>query len=276
MSASEDRLEALLVEALDRSLTETERTELERLLERNPDVYAEDFALAAAAVNESFARGGGVELPVSVRDAIVARGEAEVARAEKSSKGRPVRLQAIAGGRLEAPEPSRARVGRPRWSWMMAAAAAALAIAGWWPRFLRETPRPEPSVVEARASLIKDALDLKRLPWAAAGDPLVKNVSGELVWSNDRQSGFMSFAGLPVNDPTRNRYQLWIFDAERDERYPVDGGVFDVRQADAEVVVRIDAKLPVKRPMLFAVTLEGPDGAVVSTREHLLTVAKVL
>ena len=38
----------------------------------------------------------------------------------------------------------------------------------------------------------------------------------------------MRFRGLAANNPTQIQYQLWMFDAERDERYPVDGGVFDV------------------------------------------------
>jgi hypothetical protein len=66
------------------------------------------------------------------------------------------------------------------------------------------------------------------------------------------------------------QYQLWIFDAERNEAYPVDGGVFDVLDgATDDVVVRIDPRLPVRRATAFAITVEQPGGVVVSTRERL-------
>lgn len=84
----------------------------------------------------------------------------------------------------------------------------------------------------------------------------------------------MIFRDLPHNDPRVNQYQLWIFDATRAEweAKPVDGGVFDVVEG-REVVVPIDAKLDVREPKLFAVTLEAPGGVVVSKREHLLATA---
>lgn len=84
----------------------------------------------------------------------------------------------------------------------------------------------------------------------------------------------MRLASLPVNDPQRQQYQLWIFDTTRPdwEARPIDGGVFDVR-AGGEVVVPIDAKLPIGTPALFAITLEPPGGVVVSSREHLLATA---
>jgi hypothetical protein len=67
-----------------------------------------------------------------------------------------------------------------------------------------------------------------------------------------------------------HQYQLWIFDAARDQRYPVDGGVFDVPANAGEVVIPIRASLMVRKPAAFAVTLEKPGGVVVSGREHVI------
>jgi hypothetical protein len=92
------------------------------------------------------------------------------------------------------------------------------------------------------------------------------------------QSGDLrSRSGLPANDPKRYQYQLWIFDADRDERFPVDGGVFDIAPAtaDGDVIVPIRAKLPVGRPGLFALTRERPGGVVVSDRKEIACLAKV-
>ena len=84
----------------------------------------------------------------------------------------------------------------------------------------------------------------------------------------------MRFAGLAANDPADSQYQLWIFDAERDERHPVDGGVFDIPRDGGETIVPIRAKLPVGQPALFAVTVERPGGVVVSDRQRIAVVAR--
>lgn len=75
-------------------------------------------------------------------------------------------------------------------------------------------------------------------------------------WSNARQSGYMRFTGLAANDPSESQYQLWIFDGERDDRYPIDGGVFDV-PASGEVVVPIAAKLRAVGRDCFVRFLQG-------------------
>ena len=84
----------------------------------------------------------------------------------------------------------------------------------------------------------------------------------------------MRFRGLPANDPTNQQYQLWIFDENQDEKYPIDGGVFDVNK-DGEVIIPIDAKINVKNPKMFAVTKEKPGGVVVSDRTGIVAIAKV-
>jgi anti-sigma-K factor RskA len=70
------------------------------------------------------------------------------------------------------------------------------------------------------------------------------------------------------------QYQLWIFDKNRDERYPVDGGVFDIPPGAHEVFVPIDARVPVGEAVLFAITVEPPGGVVVSKRDRIALVAK--
>jgi hypothetical protein len=82
----------------------------------------------------------------------------------------------------------------------------------------------------------------------------------------------MSFRELAAKDPMKFRYPPWIFDAERDEAFPVDGGVFDVG-ATGEAVVPLEAKLYVDKAKLFAVTVEKPGGAVVSKRERIVVTA---
>ena len=108
----------------------------------------------------------------------------------------------------------------------------------------------------------------------AAGDPTGARAAGEVFWSAKQQRGFMRLRGLAVNDPARAQYQLWIFDRDRDDRYPVDGGVFDIPDGRAEVVVPIRSQLDVRRAAAFAVTIERPGGVVVSDRARIALLAK--
>ncbi len=80
------------------------------------------------------------------------------------------------------------------------------------------------------------------IPWTATDDPAGKQASGDVVWNSAKQQGFMRFKGLAANDAKQSQYQLWIFDGKQDERYPIDGGVFDVTKT-GDVIVPIQAKL---------------------------------
>jgi hypothetical protein len=135
---------------------------------------------------------------------------------------------------------------------------------------VRVTPTLSPS--QARAELLATANDVTTLAWTATTDEAAKGASGDVVWSASKQQGFMRFAGLAANDPTKLQYQLWIFDKNRDQAFPVDGGVFDVTP-NGEVIVPITAKLHVDEPVLFAVTVEKPGGVVVSKRERIVVTA---
>jgi anti-sigma-K factor RskA len=130
-------------------------------------------------------------------------------------------------------------------------------------------PAAPPTAAEERAALLAKADSLK-IPFGATKDPAAAGVSGDVVWDPATQRGFLHFVGLAPNDPAVHQYQLWIFDGRRDQRYPVDGGVFDVPSNASEVVIPIHAALPVLSAKAFAVTVEKPGGAVVSGREHVV------
>lgn len=142
------------------------------------------------------------------------------------------------------------------------------------PAASNDTPAPTPTPKELRDKLLAEAKDVTRVAWGETGDQAGKGETGEVVWSNARQEGYMVFRAVAKNDPKASQYQLWIFDAERDERYPVDGGVFDVDTSSGEVVIPITARVAVGKPTLFAVTVEKPGGVVVSKRERIVVAAK--
>ena len=167
-----------------------------------------------------------------------------------------------------------------RTGWFVAAACFVLALAGWWPRLgALASFENGISIGQFNADWSRQHLldvggaAVRRWPWstAAGGAP---GVSGDVVWDNAQQSGFLRFTGLEPNEPLRHQYQLWIVDAARDERYPVDGGVFDVPATGATVVIPVRAAVPVREPLAFVVTVEKPGGAVVSARERVVAVAR--
>lgn len=205
-------------------------------------------------------------LPASLADRIVADGRAQLRRSSASPDApmplvvvrptRTLRVMAVAG-------------------WLAAAAALAL-----WVRAPRVDTTADMAVVTApmsletlRAALLADSTSIRRA-WQESTDPSARGARGEIVWNAAQQRGVMRFVGLTPNDPRLAQYQLWIIDADRDARYPVDGGVFDV-SSDGDVLVAVTARIPVGRPTLFAVTLERPGGVVVSTRERLVLAAAV-
>ena len=77
-----------------------------------------------------------------------------------------------------------------------------------------------------------------------------------------------------ARDGLHHGLNMFIFDGDRDQRYPVDGGVFDVPPNVDQVVVPIHAEVPVHAAKAFAVTIEKPGGVVVSEREHVVAIGK--
>lgn len=123
------------------------------------------------------------------------------------------------------------------------------------------------------ASLLAADPGLLRLHWQHGSSPFRGEVTGEVVWSQQDQRGYLTFRGLPALDDD-HRFQLWIVDGQR-EGAPVDGGLFAIRPGADTTVVPIDARLPIGKPAAFVVTVEGKDGAVVSKQEHVVAIASL-
>jgi hypothetical protein len=191
-----------------------------------------------------------------------------------------------AGPRLARDAPRNAP-GAGNYGWFAAAACLVLAVFAW-----NRSPPPAPVVLttpvatvpsapvsppvvtpptpaEERAALLAKSGSLK-INFGATKDPAAAGVSGDVVWDPVTQRGYLHLVGLAANDPALRQYQLWIFDGGRDQRYPVDGGVFDVPANASEVVIPIHAALPVLSAKAFAVTVEKPGGVVVSGRQHVV------
>lgn len=141
------------------------------------------------------------------------------------------------------------------------------------------TPTPTPVVekltpAQMRQRLIDTEQALARAEWGKGNVKESESISGDVVWSDAKQAGYLRVSGLPANDKTKQTYQVWIFDETQSEKTPIDGGIFDVTET-GEVIIPIDAKLNAKNPKAFAITIEKPGGVVVSTRDKVAGLAPV-
>lgn len=168
-----------------------------------------------------------------------------------------------------APAPIRAQ--NPWWGW---AAAAVLAILLVIQSLKPPTTTPTTVPLEvSQALFVRQTPDLVRLPFAGTTGDYVAT-AGEVLWSDQKQQGYLLLENLPINDPSKQQYQLWIVDPKRDE-IPVDGGVFDIpSDQKAPVIIEIEAKLIIQNPQAFVITVEQPGGVVRSKQEKVAGIAK--
>jgi anti-sigma-K factor RskA len=264
----DDALVDLLVQLETEGLAPDEARRLDAMLARAPGASRDAFAPAAAALTLAH-RLPADPLPAGLEARLLQQGREAVRRAA-TEKVVPL-----------APRAQPAAAMRTNFGWYAAAASLLLAVAAWWPRFEAEgpvavVPLPVTTPAQQRAALVASGRGVVRQAWTGTDDAAAAaGLAGDVVWDPVTQTGYMRFTGLAANDATIEQYQLWIFDGTRDDRYPVDGGVFDVPAGATEVVVPIHARLPVRKAALFAVTVESPGGVVVSSRERIVALAQV-
>jgi len=250
----------LLAGSFLNDLTDDEANDVQRLLAYEAtELEFDELELSAAALHLALASSELGELPGQLRSKLVSEGEQHFItprpRPHVDETNRSFRTNVMSR--------------REKLAWLVTAVSCVLLAVVLWP----ENPTLELSNSVLRQRLISSTNDSLQADWGAGTTPFEENVSGDVVWSTDRQSGYMRFVGMPINDPTVEQYQLWIIDPARDDE-PIDGGVFDITE-DGEVIVPIQAKLEVIDPKAFAITIEKPGGVVVSTQERLPLLASV-
>lgn len=269
----------LLTQKAIYGLTDAEQAQLDELDDGTAELEFNSLEMTAAAIG--MAGLDEIEdMPADLRSIITANYEkfadaSEVA--EAAAPWPPAERPAVVEDRRT-----------PWFGWLgwaaAVAACVALAVNIWYTRTQptqlagNQSPINVPktlSMSEQRAEMMKTATDMIKAAWAVGDVKGLSQVVGDVVWSDQKQTGYMKLKGLPVNDKTKQTYQLWIFDKTQDPKTPIDGGTFDV-SSDGEVVIPINAKLKAEGPAMFAITIEKPGGVVVSTRTgKIAALAKV-
>lgn len=211
-------------------------------------------------------------MPVEAKDRLAALGERLIApmpaNSNRSNATPPAPIPIARGAQQARPVSGSSWLG-----WTVAAAATLVAAMGWLRPPTQRVDNPIP-VVQQRSQLINEQGTMV-LNWSSGPDPAGTSIQGDVVWNGKLQKGFIRFRGAAPNDPSREQYQLWIFDKQRAD-YPVDGGVFDVANPDpttGDIIIPIDAKLKVFDPALFAVTIEQSSGVVVTKKDRIVATA---
>lgn len=258
-----ERRQELLAEQALFGLTPEQQRELAALGGEEVDELRLTAAALDIALHES---SGGDSLPADVRQRILAA--ASQARSTSKTSAVPASPGPSLGG-------GSFGVGRRELlAWFAAAAAVAVAA------FVRPQTEEDPFTAKAieadlRQLRTRPGNQVIEVAWTRGEDPTAAHASGEVWWCPRKQLGVMKFRGLAPNNPQESQYQLWIFDAERDPRYPINGGLFNMPAGRDEVWAPIRLPMPVKKASLFAVSVEKPGGVVVSDRSRLALMAPV-
>lgn len=275
-----ERLQELLCDRALCGLSDAERRELEALAVSEGAGHADEFSEFDLAIGdlEAAMAEADAEVPEHVRSSIEAAGKAfldDRALLFRAANPQSLRIEsAMTTEVVVRPTRSRSAV----IGWLVAAAAIAIAATVWIVN--------RPSVGQTRLlsvasveDFVRTTPDAVRSAWGpfnaldTSEPPEVKGVSGEVVWSDSKQTGVMKFTGLPTNDATKEQYQLWIIDANRGISQRISGAVFNSR--DGEVVVPIDPKIPVGKAAAFAITIEQPGGTWVSDMKRRVVLAAI-
>jgi hypothetical protein len=263
-TARRARLEELLGIEATQGLSPSEANELDALLDLFADEDPDSFERAAAAVHLALSPPP-EEMPAALAE----------------------RLHLAAIAFAPSPASPRARRARPAWvmwsGWAVAAGLAGVLIyAKWlktpegnqgidWVRIFEAGRRDAFAEIAAAGVPVRQARDKLRGDRDAKAVTFLgdkKTVSGNIVWSDAKQEGYLEVRGLPPIDPGAGTYQLWIVDAGRKDPQhgqPIDGGVFKVKP-DGTALVSIRAPIQVKNAAAFAITRETePGGVVVSS-----------
>ena len=279
-SNMDEKLRELLADQVTLGLSDDEARELGELPgSADGSMDAQSFELTAAAIALADTRYE--PMPAGL-EAKLARAAEEYFGTAKSDEG--IHDQPTQAFKWEEPKASRSFFD---WFGWAAAAMACIALAVTFfynqnrinelqAKVEQLTPKPiqEETLAQKRDRLKAAGAEIARAEWTKGNVKETETVTGEVVWSDANQEGYMTFRGLPVNDPNLQAYQLWIFEDAKLEEFPKDGGVFNVT-SEGEVIIPIDPKLRTVDPKAFAITIEKPGGVVRSDRSKIAVLGPV-
>lgn len=276
-----ERMKELLAERAIFGLSEAEASELNALLKANPHFDADQLDRIAAMVDLSAVADRVEGLPQHLAKRILA----ERSGLERHDRGDQASLHALPISAA----PARLTLRRREVvAWLTAAACLVLAFCAWM--FRSQTgPSSQPTgngpvlsakdsspsqsvdskvvrsaaelaIAQMREQLLASATDVLRIKLVASEGEGAVQITGDIVWSGQRQAGFVRLSGLKTNDRAQSRYQLWIIDNNAPGNEFVNGGVFNVDDTTRELILPIQPSHFIRQPRMFLFSMEPLDG----------------
>jgi hypothetical protein len=116
------------------------------------------------------------------------------------------------------------------------------------------------NVEELQQSLLMQD-DVINTSWLHTLNPLVKNVTGSVLWSSEAQQGIVKLYNLPILDK-KQQYHLWVYDLYGENNAPISGLIF---KPDFEnLIIPFKAENIVNSLLKFEIMLEeeGVEGGL--------------
>lgn len=275
------RMVDLLIQRATSGLLESEHQEIEHLVSTFDNQEEFDrFEATAAAFDLTLSSTDYEPMPTDVHDRVLFAAGAffhrppnQALETESTDVSHAVENATVELSRRGSPNPIR---WREVTAIAVTAASIMLLLSGFNP-FARNNDVPVASVAEQMDEFIASRpADLVEANWTPVHDSAA---GGKVIWSDEKQEGYMLFSGMKINDPDVEQYQLWIFDTDPGQATPTDGGVFDITKSNVSpngtTIIPIKATVPVDHAVQFAVTVEKTGGVYVSKRENIPVLAKV-
>ncbi len=252
-----EHLHALLADRALQGADAAEEAGINCLLQHYPELDAESFDRAAAALDLALSGTSDEPIPAALMNRLE---EQAAAFGIAPLSPDPERIVEPVPSPTATPKAS-ASAGILAWTgWLVAAVVLLFAV------LPSSSSKLTVNQLRERGALVTQGKPTK------AGKP---EMAGEFIFDKATQQGYMKLTGFDVNDPKKNQYQLWIFDEKKFTKdTPIDGGVFDINK-NGEALIPIKPNIKVGDPTLFAITVEEPGGVMQSKREKLIFAGQV-
>ncbi|MCU0982601.1 MAG: anti-sigma factor [Pirellulaceae bacterium] len=137
-----------------------------------------------------------------------------------------------------------------------------------------QQPHVAPTTAQLRDQLLASAPDVLHIRLVSGNESAAEQARGEIVWSRERQLGYLCLRGLPRTEPSNTQYQLWIVDAGPMTSGLVDGGVFNTEQEAGELILPIQGNFLVPHWRMLVISVETPGGGLTGKSFSLLARAE--
>jgi len=139
--------------------------------------------------------------------------------------------------------------------------ASSFAITQYQQQQIQKTSNKQKTKLQALNQSLLEQDDVIDMNWFHTLNPLVKDVTGSVLWSSQKQQGIIKLFNLPTLLDTQLLH-LWIYDLDGKNNAPISAAIF--KPTSTQVLLAFDADSKVSAPLKFELTLEtkGVDGVV--------------